>query len=196
MAPGPSGWEVVGTIATLVLVIGTLVGVGLQNRLSRDALRVSRDALLANRDALDVSRRALEAEVFTRIAQGWDSVAMRERRRRLADFILKKPRSTPPGRVVVDVITFFEQVGTMLRAQQVSVEALWQFLGDEAIYYWEIVGEEFAKQEKKKWTSGEYWSEFRYLVDLMKEEDRRHDMEKVIVNEDKTSFLRAESDLA
>jgi len=177
MDPGPNAWEVATTFATWTLAAGALLGVLSQNRLNR---------------------RTLEAGVFTRLNQQWDSPEMRRRRGRLATYLLnRKGGEMPPVGMVKDVVDFYEDLGTMLRRKQISVDAIWHSFGDPIIYYWEIIGQDFKRIEEKKQTGTAYYAEFESLVRRMREEDARRKLPAMVVTpEDRSDFLGGEAELA
>jgi hypothetical protein len=100
--------------------------------------------------------------------------------------------------MIVDVLGFFEDLGRMLRASEVSLEACWQSFGEVAIYYWEVLGAAFANRETDtaENMSSQNWSEFHYFVNQMREEDVRRDEPPLqLEEEDEAEFLRLEADL-
>ena len=150
--------------------------------------------IVALRYQVKVAVRAIGAEAFSRSTERWDSPDMRGRRRRLAQALVSG--GTVPENVILDVIDFFEDLGTALRAGSLSKEQAFNGFSTAARNYWAVCGQNFAGEQRK---SGDptFYTEFEYFVREMNRLQERKagkltDLTKKVLDE----FLASEASLS
>ena len=103
---------------------------------------------------------------------------------------------TIPETVILDVIDFFEDLGTALRAGSLSKEQAFNGFSTAARNYWAVCGQNFAGELKK---SGDptFYTEFEYFVrEVNRLRERKAgkptDLTKTVLDE----FLASEASLS
>ena len=101
------------------------------------------------RETVAAARATMQADIYERYSQRWESRDMRERRMLLAKKLLER-NSAPyvhveiKDRTIEDIISFFEEIGLLVRKRSVDEELVWEMFSEYAIFYWNAVGSEYA----------------------------------------------------
>lgn len=169
-------WALAG--ATLLLALGTILMVGVQTKALMSALRT---------DAL------------SRLTAAWDSKEMRARRRQLARWLLTVDRTSAAvsdNSKIAEVPDFFEEVGALLRKKRLDFDLVWQTFSEDAVGWWEAIGQIYAEKYRRDFNDSASYSEYEYLVCRIKKEDKRRVPQNAgWKDKDVRSFLEAERDL-
>ncbi len=141
-------WSLVGT---WILVVGTLVLMWWQTR----------------------TERALNsANVVMELRERFDSPRMRAARRHLSDHLLRESREDITS---VEVITFFELVGTLTHRKILDDDLVWEAFGTWiTAYHWSLRNPvDLISDIRKRLEDPLVWHEFDWLVHRIDDLDRK-----------------------
>jgi hypothetical protein len=142
-------WSLVGT---WVLVVGTLILMYWQTR---------------------TGQHLNSANVVMELRERFDSPRMRAARRHLSDHLLKETREDITS---MEVITFFELVGTLTHREVLDDDLVWEAFGTWiSAYYWSLRNPiDLIADIRKRLEDPLIWHEFDWLEHRIEELDRRY----------------------
>jgi hypothetical protein len=143
-------------------------------------------------------KQSLRTDALARFTTAWDSVDVRARRRRFAEWVLQNRGSIPDAATsgVGDVLDFFETVGSLLRSGRLDKRLVWYAFAGAAVGWWIAVGGNYVREARKLSADNYFYSEYEYLVVKMQRRTKRHHGKKYIWGEDDVErFLLTEKNL-
>jgi hypothetical protein len=161
----------VETFLTLIIAVGGIAtGVGA----IWAALVARRQAQVTERSLAEQNERArltLEYDLLTRLGDRFDSPHFLSRRRAAAKYLLdnafleedtKMVEVPSLNRAVIDVCSFFEDVGELLRLGVLSIQSVWTRFGVPGKAYWYLCKPGIEKV-REEWEDPSPFEEFEYL---------------------------------
>jgi hypothetical protein len=141
-------WSLIGT---WILVVGTLFLMWWQTR---------------------TERHLNSANVVMELRERFDAPRMRAARRHLSDHLLRESREDITS---MEVITFFELVGTLTHRDILDHDLVWEAFGTWiSTYYWALRNPvDLIADTRKRLEDPLVWHEFEWLVHRIEELDRQ-----------------------
>lgn len=101
-----------------------------------------------------------------------------------------------PAAAVEDVINFFEDLATSLREQHLSRYAVYSMFHDDAVHYWTMIGEAYARERREDEQRSQDYIDFEWMVKQLKTfETEKTGRAAVVDSQSVRDFLEIETTL-
>jgi hypothetical protein len=174
-----------GGIATGIGAIWAALAARRQGQIGERQAQITERSLAQTERSLaeqnERARLTLEYDLLTRLADRFDSPHFLSRRREAANYLLdnafleettKMVEVPSLNRAAIDVCSFFEDVGELLRLGVLSIQSVWTRFGVPGKAYWYLCKPGIEKV-REEWEDPSPFEEFEYLSGMWAEIDHQ-----------------------
>jgi hypothetical protein len=151
-------------LATVWLVKGHLSTADEQRKILLSTADEQRQILLST------AEEQRQIQLYLELRREFDSSSLRSARKLFAEQILD---GKPHDEMKQEILTFFEDVGMLVRRKYLDREMVWDTFGHFAKMWWSACREYIAREQSYMGSDPFFFGDFKYLVEQIYEDDVR-----------------------